>query len=110
LTKSEGRVKVLAEAFMTRFLVGSSFQTVAHGILRPFLCLFSEDGTMSFEAQSGSGAWIHILSNQLRGTDWSESEEKASTCLGSLQPIQTIELDNYDLNVLKTHYRAVAPG
>jgi hypothetical protein len=62
---------------------------------------------MSFEAQSGSGAWIHILSNQLRGTDWPEAEEKASSCLGSLQPVQTIELDEYDLSHL-TRYRVIA--
>lgn len=87
-----------------RFLTGIRFQVIAHGVLRPFLCLDAEDGTMSFEAQSGSGAYIHIFSNQLKGSDLIGVEEKASSHLGSLQPMQIIELDEDDLNHL-THYR-----
>ena len=87
-----------------RFLTGIRFQKIIHGVLRPFLCLVAEDGTMSFEAQSGSGAYIHILSNQLKGADWVGAEEKASSYLGSLQPVQTIELDDSDLSHL-TRYR-----
>lgn len=82
-----------------KFFAGVKFACDSNRVHHLLLCLQSEaeDGSLEFEARVGSGAFIHIMSNQLKGVDYQEAEEKASSDLGSLQPIGTIELDECDL-------------
>ncbi len=86
------------------FFTGIRVQAIEHGVLRPFLCFLEKDGTIRFEAQSSSGAWIHFFNNQLKGADIARAEGKAGLCIGSFQPLPAIKLDEYELNVLRTHY------
>ncbi len=71
---------------------------------RLFLCLRTQHDALNYEAKEGSGAFIHVV-NMLRGADWEAAREKAVSHLGSLQPIQMIDLNADDLNHL-TRYRA----
>ena len=59
---------------------------------------------LKYEAMQGSGAFIHIVNEKLRGVDRKSVLEKPFSEVGTLQPIQTIELDEDDLNHL-TRYR-----
>lgn len=72
---------------------------------RLFLCLRAQDDALNFEAMEGSGAFIHIVNMKLSESDWEAAREKAVSNLGSLQPIQIIDLSADDLNHL-THYLA----
>jgi hypothetical protein len=71
---------------------------------RLFLCLRAQNDTQTFEAKEGSGAFIHIVNTKLGGALWEVAREKAVSHLGSLQPIQMIDLNADDLNHL-TCYR-----
>jgi hypothetical protein len=59
---------------------------------------------LNFEAMEGTGAFIHIVNEKFRRADWDAAREEAVSHLGSLQQIQTTELDADDLNHL-TRYR-----
>lgn len=88
-----------------KFLAGLKVKVDSNQVARRFLHLASEDGTQRFEAQFGSGAFIHIMGEHLRGVDhYSEADERAFSDLGTVQPLQKIELDTDDLNHL-TRYR-----
>ncbi len=91
-----------------KFFAGVKVKFDANHVPHLFLCLKSEEGTLRFEAQSGSGAFNHIFGEQLKGVDYQEAEEMASSDFGSVQPIQMIELDDDDLNHL-TRYRVNLP-
>jgi hypothetical protein len=71
---------------------------------RLFLCLKGEDDTLKYEVMQGFGAYNHIMTIKLRGVDCESACEKAFSDVGALQPIQTIELDDDELNRL-TGYR-----
>jgi hypothetical protein len=77
-------------------------------VCRLFLCLRSEDGTAKYEVMQGLGAYNHIMTEKLVGVDWNSAQEKASSDVGTPQVIQTIELDEDDLNHL-TRYRVDSP-
>ena len=64
---------------------------------KPLLCLEAVNGTLKFEVPDGSGAFNHLTSEQLKGLGWPAAREDALMHYGSLQPIQTIELDEDDL-------------
>lgn len=86
-----------------RFFAGVKYVFDQYQVPRLFLDLVSEDGTLKFEAQYGSGAFNHIMGEQLNGVDWEEAREKAYSYIGSLQPIQTIDFDDDDLNHLSRY-------
>jgi hypothetical protein len=70
-------------------------------VCRLFLCLRAEDDTLKYGVMQGLGAYNHIMTEKLVGVDWNSAQEKASSDIGTLQPIQTIELDENDLSHLK---------
>ena len=83
-----------------KFFAGLKYHFIPDRVPRLFLCLRAEDGIANYEAMQGSGAFIHIMNEKLVGVDSETAREKAFADFGSLQPIQTIELDEDDLNHL----------
>ncbi len=88
-----------------KFIAEVKYQLIEPArVYRLFLCLRAEEDTLKYEVMQGLGAYNHIMSEKLVGADWNSAQEKASSDVGTLQPIQTIELDEDDLNHL-TQYR-----
>jgi hypothetical protein len=87
-----------------KFFAGVKYRFMPDRVHRLFLCLIAEDDTSKYEVMQGFGAYIHIMNVKLRGVDCESAREKAFADVGTLQPIQTIELDEDDLNHL-TQYR-----
>jgi hypothetical protein len=86
-----------------KFFAGVKYLFIPERVHRLFLCLRAEDDTLKYEAIQGSGAFIHIMNEKLRGFDCESVREKAFLDVGAVQPIQTIELDEDDLNHLKRY-------
>jgi hypothetical protein len=92
-----------------KLIAGIKYQLVEPDrVYRLFLCLRAEDGTLKddtlkYEVMQGLGDYNHIVSEKLVGVDWDSAQEKASSDMGTVQPIQTIELDEDDLSHLKQY-------
>ena len=87
-----------------KFLSGVKYLFFPERGHRLILCLGAEDGASRFEVPGLNGTFNHLMAEQLRGADWDQARKKAFSHLGSIQPIQTIELDEDDLAHL-TPYR-----
>jgi hypothetical protein len=84
-----------------KFIAGLKYQLIEPDrVYRLFLCLRTEDDTLKYEVMQGLGDYNHIVSEKLVGVDWDSTEKKASSDLGRFQPIETIELDEDDINHL----------
>ena len=87
-----------------KFFAGVKYQLIEPDrVYRLFLCLRTEDDILKYEVVQGLGAYNHIMSEKLVGVDWNSAQEKASSDMGTVQPIQTIELDEDDLSHLKQY-------
>jgi hypothetical protein len=91
-----------------RFFAGVKYLFIPERAHRLFLCLRAEYGTLKYEAVQGSGAFIHIVNEKLRGFDVESVREKAFLNVGAVQLIQSIELNQDDLNHLM-QYRVDCP-
>jgi hypothetical protein len=91
-----------------KLFAGVKYLFVPERAHRLFLCLRTEDGALEYEAVQGSGAFIHIVNEKLRGFDVESVREKAFLDVGAVQPIQSIELNEDDLSRL-TKYRVNWP-
>ena len=93
-----------------KFIAGVKYQLIEPDrVYRLFLCLRAEDDTLKddtlkYEVMQGLGDYNHIVSEKLVGVDWDSAQEKASSDMGTVQPIQTIELDEDDLSHLKQYH------
>ena len=84
-----------------KFIAGVKYRLIEPDrVYRLFLCLRTEDDTLKYEVMQGLGDYNHIVTEKLVGVDWDSAEKKASSDLGTFQPIQTIELDEDDLGHL----------
>ena len=87
-----------------KFIAGVKYQLIEPDrVYRLFLCLRAENDTLKYEVRQGLGDYNHIMSEKLVGVDWNSAREKAFSDVGTLQPIQTIELDEDDLNHLRQY-------
>jgi hypothetical protein len=87
-----------------KFIAGVKYQLIEPDrVYRLFLCLRAENDTLKYEVRQGLGDYNHIMSEKLVGVDWNSAQEKASSDVGTVQPIQTIELDEDDLNHLRQY-------
>ena len=87
-----------------KFIAGVKYQLIEPDrVYRLFLCLGAEDDTLKYEVRQGLGDYNHIVSEKLVGADWDSAQEKASSEMGTVQPIQAIELDEDDLSHLKQY-------
>lgn len=64
----------------------------------------ADSGPLKFEVQTARVPYNRIVSDHLKDADLIGAEEKASSALGSLQMLPTIEFDDDELNHL-TSYR-----
>ena len=86
-----------------RFFAGMKSLYVPNHGDRAFLFLEAKDGTLEFEIPEATGPFNHLATEQLLGSNWVAAREKAVVHYGLLHPIQTIELDEDDINHL-IHY------
>jgi hypothetical protein len=91
-----------------KLFAGVKYLFIPERVHRLILCLRTEDGALEYEAVQGSGAFIHIVNEKLRGFDVESVREKAVLDVGAVQPIQSIELNEDDLSRL-TKYRVPWP-
>ena len=87
-----------------KYLASLTYRSDDTGAYRLIIHLVSEDGSRMFEVRFGTGAFVHLTSSQLKGSpNWHAADAAASQSLGSLQPLEPIELDEDDVWHLSSH-------
>lgn len=70
---------------------------------RRFMVLTPAGVGPAYRVREGTGAWVHLSTEQLRGYKLWDAVMSADQAIDELQPLGIIELDGYDMLHLSSH-------